>query len=694
MILNDVIAPVEKNNVSNEHVFKIKTSSKAFEILSKSIYSDPIAAPIRELSANAWDSHKRAKNPEQFIVHLPNEMNSTFYVRDFGTGMSEEDIHNIYTTYFESTKSNSNDEIGCLGLGSKTPFCCTDIFVVTSFFNGIKKIFSAFLENGLPKIAKMHEEPTDEKNGLMVAFSVKSSDFSNFYQKAKSIFSNFNEKPKIIGHEITFEDCNPVHIGHGWITYDKQSYYSGTASALMGNILYPIKSDQIGLTRSDSELIQSIKLVLKFDIGEIEMSASREHLQYTSKTILAINEKLQFFKKDYIEIFEKEILAQPDFYSAKMVYFKYENILNKLKSSFVANKSGWIFDGKDLKDDIVHQSGNPYEVTYFPPNSKKSKKSKKAKFYVNQYIVCYIGDAKNSIGRIKQDFNNCGACLFNPIDDAQLIKNIQDYYGSSLVFRKTSDLTDTPKLKQAPRERNIKSLYVFNRMSDSCSRNSYYDSKNRIRDWHLEDVDVTSSDPIIYFNIRNYDFVDFSEHDSLCIRKSISVFLNKIDPTRTIKIYGLNKKLTNMSSTFINFSDFILKYKKEIQELYSELEIFKFFDEYNNKIIKDLSKNYKSIKNKNSIAHKNFRKIAALEKYVKICKKKNVKDNSHKFDMINVHTFEYLFNKDAKMPLKKIIGDYKMELFTKYPMLGLINEALVQNTQEILIDYINFIDKV
>ena len=159
--------------------FKINATAKAFAILSSGLYTDKIRAVIRELSCNAYDAHVMVGTPKKpFEVHLPNQFEPYFRVTDFGPGLSEADIYGLYTTYFSSTKTDSNEYIGALGLGSKSPFSYSQTFTVTSRHGGMKKIYSAFLtDEGMPSIVKMSEEVHDGPDGMDVQMAVKSMDF-------------------------------------------------------------------------------------------------------------------------------------------------------------------------------------------------------------------------------------------------------------------------------------------------------------------------------------------------------------------------------------------------------------------------------------------------------------------------------------------------------------------------------------
>jgi len=161
------------SNVGEVGEFRIRNSAKAFNILSSGLYANKIRAIIRELSCNAYDSHVAAGCAERpFEVHLPTSLEPWFSVRDYGVGLSHQQVVNIYTTYFESTKTGSNDFVGALGLGSKSPFSYTENFGVTAVQNGHMGVYTAFInEQGVPSIALMTESATDEPNGVEVQFS-------------------------------------------------------------------------------------------------------------------------------------------------------------------------------------------------------------------------------------------------------------------------------------------------------------------------------------------------------------------------------------------------------------------------------------------------------------------------------------------------------------------------------------------
>ena len=211
MKLNKNVNVIERSGQFEESNYTIDATAKAFSILSDGLYANKIRAVVRELSTNAYDSHIDAgKKDVPFEVHLPNSMEPHFSIRDFGTGLSHEDCMDLYTTYFRSNRTESNDAVGCMGLGSKSPFAYNDSFTVESFYNGKHRTYTAYKnEREEPVFAMLHEKDTSEPNGLRVSFPVQShtydNDFDRFKEESEELYAYFKVKPKVSGQNIELE---------------------------------------------------------------------------------------------------------------------------------------------------------------------------------------------------------------------------------------------------------------------------------------------------------------------------------------------------------------------------------------------------------------------------------------------------------------------------------------------------------
>jgi hypothetical protein len=299
------------SNVGESSEFKIKNSARAFSILSSGLYANKIRAIIRELSCNAVDSHIAAgKQDVPYVVHLPSHLEPWFSIRDYGTGLSHNQVINIFTTYFESTKTDSNDFIGALGLGSKSPFSYTDNFSITAIKDNVKGIYSAYInDEGVPSVVQMTSEPTTEENGVEIKFSIPdNSDVYRFSNEAREVYTHFNFRPVIEGY-AGFEFLEPSRRQLNMI--DGVHLVSGSSSsfAVMGNIKYPIDVPNANANLGKLAALLQSGLEINFNIGEVDFQASREGLSYTELTISAIRNKLEILNENLGSILENEANA-------------------------------------------------------------------------------------------------------------------------------------------------------------------------------------------------------------------------------------------------------------------------------------------------------------------------------------------------------------------------------------------------
>ena len=75
--------------------------------LLRNNYSNPTLAVVREITANALDANSEAGQTRPIEVTIPSRMNPHFLVRDFGGGLSQEDVFGLYSKYGKSTKRNT-----------------------------------------------------------------------------------------------------------------------------------------------------------------------------------------------------------------------------------------------------------------------------------------------------------------------------------------------------------------------------------------------------------------------------------------------------------------------------------------------------------------------------------------------------------------------------------------------------------
>ena len=247
MKLHDVEQDVTVVGAADQGEFHIKSSAKAFQILSSGLYSDKILAIVRELSCNAYDSHiENGNKDEPFEVQFPNALAPEFRIRDFGIGLDHEGVMDVYTTYFESTKQDSNDYIGALGLGSKSPFSYTKNFSITAIKDGVKRLYAAMINpKGIPNIVLMDTTDTTEGNGLEVKFAVERQDFNKFADAGKKVYKWFGIVPDIKGNRFTVEPQKMIHTKNiAGVDIRVHDYSMSGPMARQGVVVYPIKPNR------------------------------------------------------------------------------------------------------------------------------------------------------------------------------------------------------------------------------------------------------------------------------------------------------------------------------------------------------------------------------------------------------------------------------------------------------------------
>lgn len=283
MRLHGTQATVERGGELEESSFGFSKGDEAhiMIILRDKLYSDKISAVLREYGTNALDAHEEAgigKTP--IHVTLPTRLQPFLIIRDFGAGLDDAGIREVYTQYGRSTKRLSDSAIGQLGLGSKSAFAYSEQFSITSWCNGNRTIYNAYLdETGIGKVAKMTETDCSATHtGVEIKIPVRATDIDEFVTKARSVYYYFEPRPR-----INTQIPVPTYATAGGWWRIRQEYGVGPI-AVMGSIGYPIRIDRLGHVSEDVKMLLQTGLEIRFKIGELAISANREDLEYTDIT--------------------------------------------------------------------------------------------------------------------------------------------------------------------------------------------------------------------------------------------------------------------------------------------------------------------------------------------------------------------------------------------------------------------------
>lgn len=287
MILqNNTVNIIDGDGFGNAQASEISAEdmNKMFSILSN-LYKNTEASICREIVSNAIDSHvESGKEDTPILVKLIDSGDdSELRIQDFGLGMSENTMFKVYKDYGRSTKEQNINALGYFGLGSKSPLSYTHTFFIDTIFDGILYHYMFFKgADGKPQLDPIFNEQTTECNGTTIRIPVKKEDVYKFHTGLKEqliYFPNvYVETPYYFENKYTIYDFKDF-------VYRPDSGIS-TLHMCVGNVYYPIDYSELK--------IDPIKLpfALKFNIGELMPTPSRENIVYSRESIKTINDKI------------------------------------------------------------------------------------------------------------------------------------------------------------------------------------------------------------------------------------------------------------------------------------------------------------------------------------------------------------------------------------------------------------------
>lgn len=277
------------------------------QMLSKNLYSDDIGSTVRECASNALDSHRRAGVHMPIIVGFKpaSSGNYEFTVEDFGVGLDADDVKNIISKYGKSTKRDSANELGMMGLGFKAPLAYSSSFYFICRKNGVERKYMMYEGEDVNTIDLLYEEPTAEGNGVKIIIPVKYQDNYQFRKKIKEQLCYFES--------VYFDVPEDSSITNGFVIARHEHFqFSELADdpnlhVCLDNVYYPLDFGKLGINPI------RFPIALRFSLSDgIYPTPNRESLRYTKEAKDIILEKLKTVANYYVEKYNTQVESGTD----------------------------------------------------------------------------------------------------------------------------------------------------------------------------------------------------------------------------------------------------------------------------------------------------------------------------------------------------------------------------------------------
>lgn len=306
-----------------------KQAGLIISLLRNNIYKNPLLSSIKEVFSNALDEHIKFNVKVPIQITLPSVFNSNITIRDFAKGISKEFMLNQYTKVGLSTKSNSNDSLGGLGLGRMSPLAYADLFTVVSITDDLdgyrykreyliskdnEKVFSSFL----------FEEITEEETGVIVSYPIKKEDFQlvkdyveDTTKYVTTVSVTINDKSVIpVTYTNVYKSFKAINVGNYW------SKLIGLIGGIPNELSFSDYSEYLDKdTRNYYNTISSCRhIVLEIPIGSVDQSADKS-IQLSART-----------KKQITTLLNQVVSDHKEFVADKLIEFKSIDVVSKFLS--------------------------------------------------------------------------------------------------------------------------------------------------------------------------------------------------------------------------------------------------------------------------------------------------------------------------------------------------------------------------
>lgn len=305
-------------------------SSFIIDLLSTSLYSDPLTAFLREYISNAVDANienKKENTPVDVIIDDETDENLVkITIKDSGLGINKTRFKNNFIVFGSTSKESAQDQIGGFGIGRASVLAISNSIVITTVYKEgdtyIEDTYNMFKDSKGIHITLVNSCPTDKLTGTTVEvyISTKRIQYYNRRLHIMGIIKNlfrFCKTPINIGyiHNGLYYPFNNIKESIGilednedyaiiFVDHENTAYRTNSCSIedgigiIYGYITYThytsatMKNSALKFQKIHYNNDTRLHVLYKFNIGDLDLTPSREAIRDSDRTIQAINAKI------------------------------------------------------------------------------------------------------------------------------------------------------------------------------------------------------------------------------------------------------------------------------------------------------------------------------------------------------------------------------------------------------------------
>lgn len=160
MISNTLNDSLEGTDISK---LGININNLTFNLMVDGIYQNKLGSVIREIATNARDSIIEAQKGKLVITVTETENSIILSFKDTGLGLSKEETETYLCNLNSSSKRSSNNTVGYMGIGSKSPFSLTPSYNYICIKDNVKTTLELFrIGEESPRYTIFSSDTTEE----------------------------------------------------------------------------------------------------------------------------------------------------------------------------------------------------------------------------------------------------------------------------------------------------------------------------------------------------------------------------------------------------------------------------------------------------------------------------------------------------------------------------------------------------